>query len=386
MLGSVDEVPDSPPAARSSKALVPWWTLQPRQSVPPRQTSMTNGKSGRFIVSEELFSEARASAVTEAGAGAVSLPRCVPLLSWLTAVLCCVVAGTYSNVAALQGDEAGYDLLMGIVNDHSAVLTQGQGWRLPVSLLATVSGAQAAAALWGLVTLAPEAEALLGYSTYASVFLLSGVAGGLADALAYPYGSSSCGPAPALAGLAAALIVARLSSAGALSVAGDNTALPPAMLAQDLEESGGRVEEGRGGGGGSATESAATADEVASTTSGRDALLGLAAASCLALSLFAASLPADTFGGASAACAAFGQLSPLGLVSGAAAGALLTMGMGPAYQVSREPDIPVGSMVVPHDAKELIIVVDTRSGIQRVVVAGGFAAALLGVLSAAAAP
>lgn len=63
----------------------------------------------------------------------------------------------------------------------------------------------------------------------------------------------------------------------------------------------------------------------------------------------------------------------------------MAAGMGPTYQVSREPDIPIGSMIIPQDVREVIVVIDTRSNVQRVVVAIAYATALYVTLSTAAA-
>ncbi len=51
-------------------------------------------------------------------------------------------------------------------------------------------------------------------------------------------------------------------------------------------------------------------------------------------------------------------------------------------QVTTELDIPEGSMVVPADAKEMSVVVDTRGRLQRVIAGAGITAALAAVLAA----
>ena len=61
--------------------------------------------------------------------------------------------------------------------------------------------------------------------------------------------------------------------------------------------------------------------------------------------------------------------------------------MGPKYQVSRELDIPVGSenLFLPtsytQDARELVVIVDTRSDRQRLVAAVGFSFLLMAAVS-----
>eukprot|EP00955_Chlamydomonas_euryale_P109177 365910-Chlamydomonas_euryale.AAC.32 len=142
---------------------------------------------------------------------------------------------------------------------------------------------------------------------------------------------------------------------------------------------------------------AAAAAALASPASVVRPHVAASAAGCLLLALVAAALPPGVAdlpgagsvvvgGGAPAAAALFGQAHAAGLLAGAGTGALLAHGMGPQYQVSREPDIPVGSMVVPQDAKELVVVVDTRSALQRGLTAAAGAAAVLAALAAAGTP
>lgn len=64
---------------------------------------------------------------------------------------------------AVQGEESGREFLTGLLLNHSQVLEQGQVWQLFTALLASCSPLQLAASLWGLLTVAAEAEALLGY-------------------------------------------------------------------------------------------------------------------------------------------------------------------------------------------------------------------------------
>ncbi|GAX80765.1 hypothetical protein CEUSTIGMA_g8200.t1 [Chlamydomonas eustigma] len=57
------------------------------------------------------------------------------------------------------------------------------------------------------------------------------------------------------------------------------------------------------------------------------------------------------------------QYGALGLsvMAGCATGYMLGSSMGPAYQVTREIQIPDGSMMIPQEAEEIVVVVDTRS-------------------------
>lgn len=58
-------------------------------------------------------------------------------------------------------------------------------------------------------------------------------------------------------------------------------------------------------------------------------------------------------------------------------GAWLGYNVGPKFSVTREVDIPEGSMMVPQDAKEVVVVVDMRGGAKKVLGVMGYAAALL---------
>jgi hypothetical protein len=55
--------------------------------------------------------------------------------------------------------------------------------------------------------------------------------------------------------------------------------------------------------------------------------------------------------------------------------------IGPKFSVTREVDIPEGSMLVPQDAKEVVVVVDTRGGARKALGAAGYAAGLAGTIA-----
>eukprot|EP00798_Chlamydomonas_sp_ICE-L_P003032 gene3032-13057_t len=70
------------------------------------------------------------------------------------------------------------------------------------------------------------------------------------------------------------------------------------------------------------------------------------------------------------------------LLAGGVTGVLLALGQCPKYQVTQEVIIPDGAMIVPEDAKEVVVVVDVRSQFQRLVTLGGVSFGLLAAINA----
>lgn len=234
-------------------------------------------------------------------------------------------------------------------------------------------------------------------ATYLGVFLLSGWAGEVAALAVDPTGAS-CGPAACLAGAAAALLVQERSAVAAKAATraiqseqrlqAHQPACAPASLEDMLSEAAGYVSDapvseaarpaaasGIASGAAPSSSGAAAAGEV---TLGQ-ALLAFNALGCLSLALAASLTFSDP------QIPDLHATQPVSLVAGALTGALLAAGMGPAYQVSRELDIPVGSMSIPTDAREVLVIVDTRTAFQRRFIAL-VCAATLGGLTASLAP
>lgn len=69
----------------------------------------------------------------------------------------------------------------------------------------------------------------------------------------------------------------------------------------------------------------------------------------------------------------------VGHVGGLLAGVGLGYWLGPSFSLIREVDIPEGSMAVPEEVAETVVVLDTRSSLQR----AATGAAALGLLAAA---
>ncbi len=65
-----------------------------------------------------------------------------------------------------------------------------------------------------------------------------------------------------------------------------------------------------------------------------------------------------------------------GHIGGLIAGAWLGYGMGPKFVITRELDIPDGSLNIPEGAKEVEVVVDQTTPWQRRAVLASFAASL----------
>ncbi|KAL6751848.1 hypothetical protein V8C86DRAFT_644906 [Haematococcus lacustris] len=67
-------------AAAQLEPLVEWWKIRPKQNAPPRQSGMTSGSQGRFIMNEDLLrlSELRVGRKTVVGAAGGGAPGPTP--------------------------------------------------------------------------------------------------------------------------------------------------------------------------------------------------------------------------------------------------------------------------------------------------------------------
>jgi len=365
LLGSDSE--DAPSSSQRSVSppegkMVEWWKVKPRQAAPPRQTAMSSGTQGRFIMNEDLMPGGLSVGRVTGEGTEVALPRVMPVASWAIFAVCAIVYGTYVNVGALQSPDSAQELLSGLLNDHTKVLRDGEAWRLAVSQLAHGSPMQLVASLWGLATLAPEVEAVMGYTPFAATFMLSGLTGAAVAALSDPAGLS-CGPT-------AALMVHRVTTIRALRDAEAMSKAPP--LSSDLPSEFDLASSDLG----PATSSIPSQPPAAPTPTqalapspagldGKDLVLAAHSLGCIGLAVAATQLAPDA-----------PSVEVSALAAGLVAGGVLAVGLGPQYQVSRELDIPIGSMTIPQDAKEFVVVVDMRSSLQRAVTALAYAGSL----------
>jgi membrane associated rhomboid family serine protease len=188
---------------------------------------------------------------------------------------------------------------------------------------------------------ASEAEAMLGHWVFLSIYLLSGLSGSVTTVL---WGSAepTAGATTAMLGVVGAMIGYELRNKAVLQ---QQQRGRKEVLASDAPFSGMKQ---RGW--------------ISRPIAGLG-LLGVT----LVLGMLPEGIPSDN----------------AGHLGGIAAGVVLGYLLGPKLVMTREVEIPVGSMMVPEDADETIVVVDQSGLIERLVVGVTYVGLLAGIVSKA---
>ena len=184
---------------------------------------------------------------------------------------------------------------------------------------------------------ASEAEAVLGHWTFLSIYLLSGLSGSVTTLL--------CGSAEPTAGATTAM----------LGVVG-------AMIGYELQNKATLHQQVRGRRAAAASDAPFSSMKQRGWISRPVAGLGLLGVTLL-LGMLPQGIPSDN----------------AGHLGGIAAGVVLGYLLGPQYAMTREVEIPMGSMMVPEDADETVVVVDQRGKVERLVVGGTYLGLLCGI-------
>ncbi|KAF8059755.1 LPA1 [Scenedesmus sp. PABB004] len=330
---------DDDGAAAQDEQLVPWWQIKPKQSAPPRRTLMhPPGEVARFVADQAIYSNRVASGRSTPLGSELDLPQVEPYFCYLltAAQLAVYAAGTW--LAVSQGPDAGEAWALTLALQPDAVLGSGEAWRLGTSLLLHGGLTHLAVDTFLLSAMGPGIEALLGHGTFVLTYVLAGLAGGATVLLlgdgAVPVACASA----ASVGLVGAMLGFELR----------NTAVVRESLASRRSQ----ADNGRTGG------------ELLRKPLGAVGLVGL----LLLLGVLHGSLIDN------AAHAG-------GLVAGTGLGWLL----GPHFSLIREVQIPPGSMAVPEDAPEMVVVLDKRSTLDRLLGGAAAAGAVAGLVALAGA-
>ncbi|WIA21772.1 hypothetical protein OEZ85_000931 [Tetradesmus obliquus] len=322
------------PAAPADSQLVPWWSIKPKQSAPPRQELMhPPGEVARFVTDQALYSsKVRSGRSTKLG-GELDLPQVEPYFCYLVMAGQLAVYGAGTWLAVAQGPEAAQQWAAALALTPREVLQHGESWRLATSLLLHGGLAHLALDTFFLGWMGPGIEALLGHGTFLYIYLLSGLTGSAAVLLA----SGGAGEPAACASAAAVGLVGAMVGYEARN---------QAIVRQSLASRRSLAEDGKAG----------------SSTLRKP--LGAFGLVCCMLGL--GLLPGS-------------MVDNVGHVGGLLAGVGLGYWLGPSFSLIREVDIPEGSMAVPEEVAETVVVLDTRSSLQR----AATGAAALGLLAAA---
>ncbi|KAI8469310.1 MAG: hypothetical protein J3K34DRAFT_424303 [Monoraphidium minutum] len=311
---------------------VVWWQARPQQSAPPRQGLSTKG-DGRFINESVIgFAGSTRTGRGTAVGSDLDVPQVEPFCAYLliAAQLSVYAAGTW--VGATQGVDASAAMGLELALQPSAVLAAGpdsEWWRMGSCLLLHNGMPHLALDTFALAYLGPDAEALVGHAPFLAIYLLAGLTAAATSLLLGP-DVATAGATGALLGLIGAMVGYEAAN-------------------KELRTHG---ELGRG------QRRQLGSPWAAVALGGAALLLGL--------------LPT---GGPIA-------IDDAAQLAGGLAGVWLGSSVGPRFTVTREVDIPEGSMMVPQDAREVVVVVDMRSGAKKAAAAAGYAAALVAATAA----
>ncbi|GIL74389.1 hypothetical protein Vretifemale_4316, partial [Volvox reticuliferus] len=373
LLGSGSESDDQSPTSRDPP-LVEWWRIRPRQAAPPRTTSISASANpaGRFIANEAMLrNEVWAGRKTLPGQ-ALELPKVIPYESYVISFIQATVYGTIVRVYDTQGADAAVELIAGLGLTQPAVVDKLELWRLLSGCFVQPDLASFAVVLYGMLVVAPSVEASLGYRTFTAVYALSAVVA--ADVLIATAGGPTVQGTVAAAatstgltgidglslGLLSALLLPgsktlafvdpRLLCGGLGAVMGlAGSSVAHQLINGDVERQASGASSTSVGKGGSGATAGLT--RAGGTVDLRTGLL-LAGAAVVVLQH---TLEPGFLALAAALGAGFGI------------GFLLTYMAGPRYQVTREVELPDGSMWIPDpdSVMEMTVVLDQTTSIQR---------------------
>ncbi|CAG9462113.1 unnamed protein product [Pedinophyceae sp. YPF-701] len=176
------------------------------QEAPGRKQGMDGGKEGRYLDPDAITRgsafESRAGRATKDGEE-LDVPTYEPRLAYvaLAANLAVYLGGV--AIALTAGNDASNDYFFALAKDDAAV-AGGEFYRLLTANFLHAGVLHLGLNSVALWQLAPEAEAVLGPATFATVYLLSGAAGSVASMLFSDL--TSVGASGAIFGLLGALI------------------------------------------------------------------------------------------------------------------------------------------------------------------------------------
>jgi rhomboid protease GluP len=126
-----------------------------------------------------------------------------PVISYLLLATNLAVHAFGISLALTHSDVASNDFFLSLANDPAKVAA-GETWRLLSSTFLHAGLLHLGLNCWALGVVAPEAEAVLGYTTFAYVYLASGLAGSVLNL--YGSGTVAVGASGAICGCLGALL------------------------------------------------------------------------------------------------------------------------------------------------------------------------------------
>ncbi|KAK9820107.1 hypothetical protein WJX72_006208 [[Myrmecia] bisecta] len=179
--------PESDPQTSTEDRQGDWWDRPAtNQTDAPRRQRTGSGPEGRFLETDDLMQtegqESRSGQQTTLGSELYDIPLVTPRVAYVMLGLNLAVYGAGVGLALLQGGDASNDYFLALAKVNEAVVA-GEYWRLLTANFLHAGLLHLGLNCLALYSLAPDAEAVLGYGTFTAVYLLSGLSGSLASFL-----------------------------------------------------------------------------------------------------------------------------------------------------------------------------------------------------------
>ncbi|EIE25226.1 rhomboid-domain-containing protein [Coccomyxa subellipsoidea C-169] len=142
---------------------------------------MDPGEEGR-ILSDGGGSYQRTGAPMKAGSNKFDIPAVKPYLAYALLFLNLAVYGAGIAVALTQGNDASNEWFLSLAKVNEKVAS-GEFYRLLTCTFLHAGILHLGLNCWALYSIGPEVEGVMGYSTFAAIYVLSGLAGSTASFL-----------------------------------------------------------------------------------------------------------------------------------------------------------------------------------------------------------
>ncbi|KAK9846361.1 hypothetical protein WJX81_002390 [Elliptochloris bilobata] len=161
------------------------WEAAQAQGAPPRRQGTEAGNAGRFLDVDEVQAgggdprTGRQTALDEA----LDIPTVQPRLCYVVLAMNLAVYAAGIGIAVAQGNDASNDFFLALAKVNDSVVA-GEYYRLLTATALHAGLLHLGLNCAALASVGPQAEAVLGYAGFATVYLLAGLAGSGASLLA----------------------------------------------------------------------------------------------------------------------------------------------------------------------------------------------------------
>ncbi|CAL8461793.1 g1324 [Coccomyxa elongata] len=160
---------------------VQWWAALPtNQSDPPRRKGMDPGEEGRILTDGGSYQ--RTGQPVKAGSNKFDIPTVTPYLAYALLFLNLAVYGAGIGLALTQGNDFSNEWFLSLAKINEKIAS-GEVYRLLTCTFLHAGILHLGLNCWALFSIGPEVEGVMGYSTFAAIYILSGLAGSTASFL-----------------------------------------------------------------------------------------------------------------------------------------------------------------------------------------------------------